>query len=83
MALGAEPHLSTRFVPTAGGVSKVQSADIDIYLETKTQPIHKEVVIAEEQTVDLIIGMDVIPMGDLALMYRDRRHRSIFYVPSI
>lgn len=82
-ALGAEPHLSTRFVPTADGVSKVQSADIDIYLEAQTQPIRKEVVIAEGQTVDLIIGMDVIPMGDLALMYKDGRHRLIFYVPRI
>lgn len=74
--------IGTMPVNTIGGKQAYQRSKIDIYLPTK-QIIHfLDVIVGELSNCDILIGMDLITLGDFALSTTKGRTTFYFETPS-
>lgn len=81
--IGAEPYPSRYSIQTVNGITRAQCANIEIYLTKESEPIRKEVLVVENQSIEMLVGMDIIAMGDFSLIHQDGQRRFVFHVPNL
>ena len=80
-ALALEP-IGVTLVNTSGGIRQTYTYLIHVTLENRVQFQHIRVTEGSIYGADVLIGMDIITQGDLAITNKDKMTTFSFQVPS-